>query len=88
MSKRKPVEEYNRWHCIECDETLDHKPMMQHLREKHSIEPKTTQGKKSMLSHIDYDDSFAWNWEWEIGGLKLTQHTLTERDEEGKAYRM
>lgn len=86
MSKSKPkqsaaaakaVAPYNIWK----DDGVEypHAEFMKRLKEVHGIDPKTTKGTKKMLMHMDGDTWFAWDYEWEIGGKKFTQHTRTNR---------
>jgi hypothetical protein len=49
---------------------------MKRLKEVHGIDPATTEGARKMLSHIDGDTWFSWNYEWEIAGKKFSQHTV------------
>ncbi len=73
----------NTWKCLACSEEpeFEHKDMMQHFRDVHKIEPKTTKGKKSMLMHLDAADSYTFQWEWTIGDIKAIQCVTNKREE-------
>lgn len=69
------------WQCHSCADApeFEQSGAMDHLRDVHGIDTKTTKGTRSMLAHIDGDTWFSWDYEWDIAGLKLTQHTCTKR---------
>jgi len=82
--KKEPVEEFNRWHCHECDETFDFQPFKQHLTEKHGITE--MKGNRSMVMHVDGSDWFQSNYAWTIGEKQFTQSARTKRSEEDMMY--
>lgn len=73
------------WICPNCEGNpeFEQKDIVAHMKEKHGITD--TKGKRSMLSHLDGDTWFAWNYEWAIGGLKFLQSTCTKRSPEDAA---
>lgn len=69
------------WVCPNCKDNpeLEHKEMMAHFKDAHSIDPGTTKGNKSMLMHVDGDAWYSYQYEWTIGGLKFIQNQYYER---------
>lgn len=71
---RKEVEPYNLWSDETAPEqSFTHEEMMKRLKEVHGIDPATTKGQRSMMSHIDGDTWFTYNYQWTIGGKKFYQ---------------
>jgi hypothetical protein len=77
---KEKVTPYNVW-CDPSvpDKQFEHADFMKHLKEAHGIEPAMTKGTRRMLSHIDGDTWYTYNYEWEIAGKKFTQHTRSLR---------
>jgi hypothetical protein len=76
------------WTCPNCEghPEIPQNHFVNHLKEKHGITD--AKGKRSMISHLDGDTWFAWNYEWEIGGLKFFQSTCDKRSPESAAMWM
>ena len=76
------------WICQGCqgNPEFEHAEMMAHLQEVHGIDPKTTKGTKTMMTHMDGTDWFASQHEWDIAGLKCLQTTTCKRSAESKRY--
>lgn len=84
MSAKKKTPDTRRygsfWTCPTCSNAeFEQSEMMAHLREVHDIDSKTTKGTRAMLSHLDGDTWFSWNYEWTIGDMKFFQSTCTKR---------
>ena len=79
------VEEYNLFCCLTCGDgrTMNLKEMQGHLLSKHNINAKTTPGQRQALMHMDGDDWYSWEYEWNIGGINLRQSIMRKRDLEG-----
>lgn len=92
MSTKKKKEDTRRygsfWVYPNCEgkPEFEHADMMKHMQEVHGIDPKTTQGKKTMLMHADAATWFTSQYEWEINGLKFHQSTCTKRSKESQQY--
>lgn len=78
--KSEPIKPYNYWEDPSApNQQFDHPEFLKRLQEVHGIDPKKTTGTRSMLAHIDGDTWFSWDYAWEIGGKKFTQHTRNLR---------
>lgn len=75
------VEEFNYFICPECDPEsitkLTPEEFRKHLKEFHEITSKN--GTRIMVKHADAMDWFGYQYEWEIGGKKFTQHIRQAR---------
>lgn len=79
-TKDKP-EPFNIFACQNCDaeKEMSVEETKQHLREVHGITD--MKGNRSVVSHFDCADCYYWNYEWEIGDVKLAQGTCNLREE-------
>lgn len=81
----KPEKEERRygsfWICPNCEGSpeFEHTAMMKHLQEVHGIDPEHFKGTRRATCHLDGADFYAWEWEWEINGLKFHQATCEKR---------
>lgn len=77
-----PVYKFSRtWHCLECpgDLEFEHPEMMNHMREIHGFDPKTSKGTREMIMHLDGSGFYASTYEIIINGLKFREHRQAER---------
>ena len=80
--KREPVKPVNEWTCLVCkgEPKFTHKAMMTHIQTVHQIDIKNEKASRTMIEHMDAEDWFSSTYEWELKGLKFSQHTVELRD--------
>ena len=74
----------NKWRCETCDsEDMTPEQMKNHLHNKHGIKTEGLKANRSMISHVDGDTWFSWNWRWTFqsakGAVSMEQYTLNRR---------
>lgn len=69
------------WKCLVCkgEPEFSHEAMMEHLRQVHEIDPKTTKAKRSGLMHLDGQDFYQNTFEYEINGMKFLKFDHGQR---------
>jgi hypothetical protein len=83
--KRESVKPVNQFTC--CGASMEFADFKKHLAEVHKLDPKQMKGKKSMLMHMDGDNWFSYNWQWELeSGLKFTQYTMQARSKDSMMF--
>jgi len=78
---QKKITTFNIWKCLVCDEhpIFQHEGMMAHLKEVHGIDTKTTKASQTLLSHMDAQDWFQNDYEYEVNGMKFINSRRSER---------
>lgn len=73
---------------MECegDPEFHHKPMMQHLKEVHGIDPKIARCSREMIMHLDGRNWFQSNYKWIIDGKKFINFVRIKRNKNTRMY--
>jgi hypothetical protein len=88
--KQKPVKPTNVIHCLACSLDIDlqaaggEEAFKRHMLEKHQVGE--LKGSRTMAKHMDGSNWFSYEWNWDIGGVKLVQRTTQPRSREDQAY--
>jgi len=76
-TKKLPPDPSNDFVCQCGAECAGGKAFAAHLESMHQVTER--KGRKSLLSHIDFDDHYIFQYEWEVGGIKAVQTTVNPR---------
>lgn len=82
----RPINDINEFTC--CDKAMGYKDFREHLLAVHKLDIKAElKAKKSLLMHMDGDNWFSYNWQWELeNGLKFTQYTKQARSKDSMMF--
>ncbi len=76
--RKNPINEFT---C--CGQVFKFNEFKKHVTETHKLDVTKTQGKKSMLMHLDGSYYFSYNYQWELEtGLRFTQYTMQARSKD------
>jgi len=69
------------WTCLECEghPQFTHAEMMDHMREVHQFDPKTTLAKRTPNTFLDGAGFSAVTYDVEVDGMKFMQTRSSER---------
>lgn len=67
------------WRCNVCDCHLDHDEVATHLKKVHLVGIDTPR-KHTYIGHIDRKECLKESFNWEVGGISLTQELTTYRN--------
>lgn len=78
---QKKVLTFDIWRCLSCEgkPEFERPEMMKHLQEIHHIDTKTAKGTRKMLRHLDAQDWYQSDYEWEFNDLKFINSIRNER---------
>ena len=84
MSKKEQPKPQNVWWCETCKDNkeMSHPQMIEHLKSKHGVDTKGLKCSKSMITHMDGDTWFSYQWDVRIKvdpEIQLTNATCTMR---------
>ena len=74
------------WRCLECEgqPQFEHAEMMQHMRDVHGFEPKTSKGTRQAVMFLDGSGFHSSTYEIEINGMKFMEYRHSERVKKNK----
>ena len=69
------------WKCLECpgEPEFEHPEMMQHMREVHGFEPKTSMGTRQLVMCLDGSGFYHHTYEIVINDLRFREFRQAER---------
>ena len=76
---KEPVKPSNVFVCTTCQQTDGMTPEQtkEHLQSVHKVS--SFKGTKTLLFHVDCQDSYTSQYEWDVQGVKLTQWVTNPR---------
>lgn len=86
-SKKEPVKVSSVWACY-CDtsKSMNFDEICAHCCEEHGLMIRGKNAKRSMVMHLDCEDSYHSTYEVEVEGIKLTNSTTNPRNKSDMMY--